>query len=94
MTGLSILVVRTGGFAGIRQQWHVEPDGDVEAWVELIRACPWRSVTADPESRDRFVWRIEAELPPRRRSASVPDRELVGPWKVLVERVQQEGQRD
>ena len=91
--GVSILVVRSGGFAGISQQWRVEADDDADEWLELVRACPWGAVGRDAASRDRFVWRIEAHLPRTVRKASVPDAHLVGPWRVLVERVQQAGAR-
>ncbi|HEY4226005.1 MAG TPA: hypothetical protein VGM70_09345 [Pseudolysinimonas sp.] len=89
----SILVVRSGGFTGITVQWHVEPADDLDEWVELVMACPWGAIGRDEVSRDRFVWRIEAHVPPRPRTASVPDRELVGPWRALVDRVQQAGAR-
>jgi hypothetical protein len=86
-----ILVVRTGGFAGLKRSWAVEPSDDVDEWMSLVDACPWDAVGTDPASRDRFVWRIEAVLPPERRTASVPDRELTGPWQVLVQRVREAG---
>lgn len=89
--GLSILVVRSGGFAGLTQQWRVEAHDDAEEWLELVRACPWGAVDRDAESRDRFVWRIEAHLPRTVRTASVPDAHLVGPWRVLVDRVREVG---
>jgi hypothetical protein len=81
-----ILVVRSGGFAGIAREWHLETHG--EDWVGLIEACPWGAVRDDPLSRDRFVWRIEARMGRRRRTARVPDRELEGAWRELVQRVQ------
>ena len=86
---LSILVVRSGGFAGISQQWRVEAQDDAQEWLDLVRACPWGAVGQDAASRDRFVWRIEAHLPRTVKKASVPDAHLVGPWRVLVERVQE-----
>jgi hypothetical protein len=89
--GLSILVVRSGGFTGIPQQWRVEPGADADDWIALVTACPWGAIGKDTASRDRFVWRIEARIPPRLRTASVPDRELVGPWRALVDRVQEAG---
>jgi emfourin len=91
LAGVSILVVRSGGFAGLTQQWRVEPQDDAEEWLELVRACPWNAVAHDVASRDRFVWRIEAHLPRSVRRASVPDAHLVGPWRALVERVQEAG---
>ncbi|MDP9027797.1 MAG: hypothetical protein M3N46_09650 [Actinomycetota bacterium] len=86
---LRVLVVRSGGIAGIRQQWLAEPVDDAEGWLALIQACPWGAVGADSTSRDRFVWRIEARMPRAVRTASVPDSLLVGPWRLLVDRVQQ-----
>ena len=86
-----ILVVRSGGIAGLRRQWQVEPRGDAESWLELVRACPWGAVNSDPASRDRFVWRIEARMPHPVRIASVPDAQLVGPWRALVDRVLEVG---
>jgi hypothetical protein len=89
---LSILVVRSGGFAGISQQWRVEAHDDAQEWLELVRACPWGAVGQDAASRDRFVWRIEAHLPRAVHRASVPDAHLVGPWRELVDRVKEAGQ--
>lgn len=88
---LSILVVRSGGFAGLHQQWRVEPHDDADEWLALVHACPWASVGRDPVSRDRFVWRIEARLQRTVRRASVPDALLTGPWRELVDRVQEAG---
>ena len=89
-----ILVVRSGGFAGIRQQWCVEVADDADEadnWTALVTACPWDRVGADLASRDRFVWSIDARMPRGTRSAQVPDAMLVGPWRVLVDRVQKVG---
>jgi len=89
--GVSILVVRSGGFAGLTQQWRVEAQDDAEEWLDLVHACPWGAVGRDTASRDRFVWRIEAHLPRTVHRASVPDAHLVGPWRTLVDRVQAVG---
>lgn len=88
---LRILVVRSGGIAGIRQQWQVEEQLDADDWLELVTACPWDAVGSDPASRDRFVWHIEARMPRTVRTAQVPDAELTGPWRALVDRVQEVG---
>jgi hypothetical protein len=90
-TRLSILVVRSGGFAGLTEQWQVDPQDDADDWLALVHACPWGAVGHDAASRDRFVWRIEARLARTVRRASVPDALLVGPWRVLVDRVQESG---
>lgn len=89
---LRVEVARTGGFAGIRRTWCVERDDDAEDWRRLVDACPWGSSRTDSSSQDRFVWRIEARVDRRRRVATVPDRDLVGPWRDLVNRVQLEGE--
>ena len=85
---VAIEVVRSGGFAGISRQWRVEPAPDDAEWLALIDACPWGYSGSDTTSRDRYVWRIEVRLRRRTRRASVPDRDLSGPWQELVERVQ------
>lgn len=37
-----IVIVRSGGFAGLRRRWHVEPPHDeAPRWIELIERCPW-----------------------------------------------------
>ena len=85
---LLITVVRSGGFAGLRQQWQAEiADDERDEWMPLIKACPWGSTPTDPTSRDRYVWRIEARGPRLRRGATVPEAHLEGPWSELVARV-------
>jgi len=88
---LTIVVVRSGGFAGLTKRWSVDERDPADDWIALVEACPWDAIGADPASRDRFVWRIEARMPRDRREASVPDSLLTGPWRDLVERVQREG---
>jgi len=88
---LQILVVRSGGFAGLTQRWSVDERDPADDWIALVEACPWDAVGEDPASRDRFVWRIEARMARRHREASVPDSLLTGPWRDLVERVQKDG---
>jgi len=89
---LRVEVVRSGGFAGIQRVWCVEPDGDAEDWLALVDACPWGRSSTDAASRDRFVWRIEARIDRRRRTATLPDRDVTGPWRELIDRVQREGE--
>ncbi len=85
---LLVTVVRSGGFAGLRREWQAAVgDDERDDWMLLIQACPWGRIPTDPTSSDRFVWRIEARGPRLRRSASVPDAFLDGPWRELVDRV-------
>ncbi|WP_309064881.1 protealysin inhibitor emfourin [Microbacterium sp.] len=87
---LVIVVVRTGGFAGIRRGWEVHPD-ETEAgeWVELVERCPWDEPTPEQPGADRYVWIIRAELPDARREREIPDAALDGPWKTLVDAVRE-----
>jgi hypothetical protein len=88
---LTILVVRSGGIAGISRRWSVDEPDPGDDWIALLEACPWDAVGADDAGRDRFVWRIEAHMATHSREASVPDSQLTGPWRELVDRVQQDG---
>ena len=37
-----IAVVRTGGIAGIRRKWQVEPDpAETHHWIAMVDSCPW-----------------------------------------------------
>jgi hypothetical protein len=84
----TILVVRTGGFAGLTREWRVssadEPSVD---WPALIDACPWTTRYPPGRSNDRFVWRIEASAARRTRKATLPESSLTGSWAVLVKQV-------
>lgn len=88
-----VAVTRTGGMAGMRRRWRVEPPEDeASAWVELITRCPWDAVTDadafDPTSADRFSWRIRARCGEELdRIAELADRELTGAWRDLVDAV-------
>ena len=87
---LMITVVRSGGFAGLRQEWQAAVgDDERDEWMPLIKACPWGSPPSDPTSRDRYIWRIQARGPRLRRSATVPEAHLDGPWRALVDRVRE-----
>jgi len=92
--GLSITVVRTGGFAGLRREWTAQPpEPQREHWIMLIRQCPWDEVDAaappaPAPGPDRFTWHITAQLGPDDRRADVPETQLHGPWRNLVAEVQ------
>lgn len=83
-----ITVVRTGGIAGMRRHWQVEPPVDESPhWVTLIEQCPWDATCEEPQGADRYVWSIRAHTPADRRERDVPDGELSGPWRDLVDAV-------
>lgn len=83
-----IAVVRSGGIAGIRRQWHVvaEP-GDADDWIDLIDRCPWDQDADAGTDTDRFVWSIRASTPMARRERELAESALDGPWRALVEAV-------
>lgn len=92
---VTVLVTRTGGFAGLRREWRAQPpDGDAARWIALIRSCPWDEVAPDPaEGRtpprgaDRFVWSIRTQCGPDERAAQLTDDDVNGPWRDLVDTV-------
>jgi len=87
---VTVTVVRTGGFAGIRREWSARPpEPERSRWVMLIRQCPWDDQdAAGPAGVDRFTWHIEAQLGDDDRRAEVPETGLHGPWRDLVAEVQ------
>lgn len=67
--------------------------------MTLVEACDWDYTGDDPTSRDRFVWSITVTVSSGRRagaehSATLPERDLTGPWRTLVDRVQDAGRED
>ncbi|SDP82864.1 hypothetical protein SAMN04487914_14914 [Arthrobacter sp. ok909] len=83
---MKIIVQRSGGVAGMKRTWTVrpEPPDDTDRWQPLIEACPWDDVAVLGEATgqpDRFMYSIRAD----QRRAVLPERELTGPWRDLVE---------
>ena len=88
-----VIVVRTGGIAGLRRVWRAEPPPTEEPrWIELIEECPWDAEPGGAGGADRFVWNIEAHCGPQQKQAELPDREVQGPWRELVDRVRSAGE--
>jgi hypothetical protein len=88
--GISISVVRTGGFAGLKREWNVNSaDAPEVDWAALVDACPWKSAGKPRDSRaaDRFVWRIEAKTAAKTRTVTLADSQVSGAWKTLVDEV-------
>ena len=87
---LVVAVVRTGGIAGVRRQWQVEPPcEEVPRWIELIERCPWGEPPQAEAGADRFVWRIHARTGAADRASDVPESQLSGPWRHLVDAVRE-----
>lgn len=86
--GFLIVVIRTGGVAGIRRRWQVEPPREeAPRWIELIDHCPWEAPAPTPPGADRYVWSIQARTPEMRRERDLPESALDGPWRQLVDAV-------
>ncbi|MFF2496251.1 protealysin inhibitor emfourin [Agromyces sp. NPDC058064] len=84
---MDVIVQRSGGLAGSRLVWEVRVDEqpDPDEWYILIDEIPWSDAEPVPPEPDRFVYRIEC--PPN--EATLAERQLTGPWRQLVERVQE-----
>lgn len=90
---VAVAVKRTGGFAGVTKQWRAEPPAaEASAWIDLIAQCPWDSVASrEPAAgADRFTWCIQARCGDQdERQAELPDDEMVGAWRDLVDAVRE-----
>lgn len=86
-------MARTGGVAGMTRRWSAQPPAaEAPAWRTLIDRCPWTEIALDsgrPPVPDGFVWLIRASWTGSddAREAEVPDDELVGAWRELVDAV-------
>ncbi len=89
---MDVTVSRSGGFAGLSVRWrvHVDDQPDAETWYLLIASIPWDDVPETEAQPDRFTYRIEC----RPHEARLADRQLDGPWRELVDRVQARGRRE
>lgn len=88
---LVVVVVRTGGLAGLRREWRVEVgEQDAPSWWPLVEACPWDADLDADGVPDRFVYDVRAN----EREVRLPESRLEGPWSALAEAVRRraEGQ--
>ncbi|MFE6963563.1 protealysin inhibitor emfourin [Agromyces sp. NPDC057679] len=84
---MDVIVQRSGGLAGTRLTWEVRVDEqpDPDEWYILIDEIPWDEPMPVPPEPDRFVYRIRCEP----NEATLAERQLTGPWRQLVDRVQE-----
>lgn len=84
---MKIRVVRSGGFAGLSSRWEVTIDDrdDRDAWIALIDRLPWQETSPDRQQPDRYSYRIECS----RHRITLPEHQLTGPWRELVDRVRE-----
>jgi len=84
---------RSGGFAGMVVGWEVVVDQqpDRQQWVELVESLPWdrAAPAATSNGADRFVYRFQEG----RRSATLGETQLDGPWRELADKVKEDGRR-
>lgn len=89
---MRIAVRRTGGFAGLTMRWAVDvtqPElGDI--WMPLIDSCPWEDAPDLANQPDRYMYSISAG----ERNATLPEREVTGPWRDLVDRTRDAARQD
>lgn len=82
-----ITVIRSGGFAGLSRQWSVRIDEqpDEEQWRELIDRLPWDHSSPSQDEPDRYIYRVRCAP----REAVIPESQLIGPWRELVDKVRE-----
>ena len=86
---MKITVVRSGGFAGLTRSWVVVVDRHDERWASLLDNLPWGSVKLVVPAPDRFVYRIRVS----RRQVVLPEQQVAGAWRTLVDQVISEAER-
>lgn len=71
------------------RRWSAQPPAaEASEWISLIDRCPWSEVAEGERVPDGFVWIIRATwsgTDPR--EAELPDGEVVGAWRELVDAV-------
>ncbi|MGV8858248.1 protealysin inhibitor emfourin [Rhodoglobus sp.] len=84
---MKVQVWRSGGLLGRRIEWDVIVDEqpDPEQWYLLIAELPWeKRVTTNPMP-DRYTYEIHCDP----HEVVIPEQDLVGPWRELVDRVRE-----
>ena len=89
---VAVTVTRTGGIAGMRRTWRAQPDtAESPQWIALIDGCPWDAADParpmTPNGADRFMWHVDARCGESAREAALPDPEVQGPWRDLIDAV-------
>ena len=88
---LVVVVVRSGGIAGLSKRWRAEPEpARVPHWRQLVESCPWDAADSPSKGADRYQWRIEVHQGDDAvHQARLGDGQIEGPWRVLVDEVRQ-----
>jgi hypothetical protein len=89
---LTVLVVRSGGVAGIQREWRAA--GTDDELATAVSACAWDQAPASPGSgRDGFSWIISVESD-QPATVSLSEADIDGPWKSLVDLVKSRATRE
>ena len=92
VVAIAVTVTRTGGIAGMRRRGARSPTrAEPPHWITLIEECPWDAADParpiPPTGADRFVWHVDARCGEQQREAALPDPEVQGPWRELIDAV-------
>lgn len=79
-------MVRSGGILGTPRRWEVIVDeqDDQQSWLKLMGELPWDEPRPATRAPDRYVYRISCP----RGDVTLPEQQVIGPWRELVDRVQ------
>ena len=88
---MRIQVWRSGGLLGRRVEWDVvvEEQPDPEQWQLLIDKLPWDKCSTTNTAPDRYTYGIRCDP----NEVVIPEQELTGPWRELVDRVRDADER-
>ncbi|MER1996675.1 MAG: protealysin inhibitor emfourin [Arthrobacter sp.] len=77
---MRLVVVRTGGMAGMRRTWSSEVSSEEaeERWLPLLQDPPQQPA----DGQDRFTYEISVG----QQAVTIPETSLKGRWRELVDR--------
>ncbi|GAA1909795.1 hypothetical protein GCM10009688_13100 [Arthrobacter gandavensis] len=77
---MRLVVVRTGGMAGMRRTWSSEVSSEEaeERWLPLLQEPPQEAA----DGPDRFTYEIRVG----QQAVTIPETSLKGRWRELVDR--------
>ncbi|WP_342023607.1 protealysin inhibitor emfourin [Arthrobacter citreus] len=83
---MRIVVVRTGGFAGLTRVWSTQVSSEEaeQEWLPLLQNPP----PQQPGGPDRFVYEIQVG----QAAVTLPEHCVQGRWRDLVDRARQAGE--
>jgi len=84
---MRLVVVRTGGLAGMRRTWSSEVSSEEaeERWLPLLQDPPESRASGN----DRFTYEISVG----QKAVTIPEQSLQGSWRELVDRAREGSSR-